>query len=114
MVRTELNEERELGLSKTKDTTNSIISDEEEKDVKLHNSKIQAHHTAVTKTTLKDYTDILSLLREYDLKFLSHWTRTYNYQKWKSEHHSKWAFFDSGIVGHEIQEFYKERVRLKH
>jgi hypothetical protein len=110
MVKTELNEERELGLNKTKDTSSSVISEEEVKVVKPQDSKKQTAHPAVTKTTIKDYTEILNLLREYDLKFLSHWTRTYNYQKWKTEHHAKCAFFDSGIVGHDVQEFYKERV----
>ena len=110
MVKTELNEERELGVNKTKDTSSSAISVEEEKVANPNDKKQQALPSSITKTTLKDYTDILSLLKEYDLRFLSHWTRTYNFQKWKSEHHEKWAFFDSGVVSQSVQEFYKERV----
>lgn len=64
------------------------------------------------KTTMKNYTEILNLLKEYNLKFLSHWARTYNFQKWKVEHHPKCAYLDSGVVTPGTVEFYKEIVSL--
>jgi hypothetical protein len=56
---------------------------------------------------MSDYTEIINQLKEYKLKFIKEWTRTYNFHKWKSEHHKKCAYLDSGTVS---VEFYKEKV----
>lgn len=57
--------------------------------------------------TMSDYSQTIDLLKEYNIKFIKEWTRTYNFHKWKLEHHNRCAYLDSGTNS---VEFYKEKV----
>lgn len=36
---------------------------------------------------MSNYNAVLNLLKDYNLKFIKQWSRTYNFHKWKREHH---------------------------
>lgn len=59
---------------------------------------------------MKNYSGVLSLLKEYNLKFVKEWSRTYNFHKWKHEHHESCAYLESGHISNKSVEFYKENV----
>ena len=59
---------------------------------------------------MKNYSAVLNLLKEYNLKFVKEWSRTYNFHKWKHEHHEICAFLESGSTSPKSSEFYKEQV----
>lgn len=40
-------------------------------------------------------TEMSKLFHDYDMKFLTNWSRTYNFHKWKQEHHTDLAYLDS-------------------
>mmetsp|Transcript_3500 Transcript_3500/g.3243 ORF Transcript_3500/g.3243 Transcript_3500/m.3243 type:complete len:90 (-) Transcript_3500:63-332(-) len=42
-----------------------------------------------------EYRAVLQLLKEYNLKFVCEWTKTYNFHKWKSEKDSSSSLLDS-------------------
>ena len=63
---------------------------------------------------MSNYNAVLNLLKDYNLKFIKQWSRTYNFHKWKKEHHPNWAYLDSGVWGKNTIDFFKLLVSLKH
>lgn len=118
MVKTELNEERDLSVNSTAPSEKKLSPNEDEKSsVQSKKSESSPVKSATSgqlqaKSDMKSYVEILNLLKEYNLKFISSWTRTYNFQKWKTEHHPKCAYYDSGSTGSGSIEFYKEMVSV--
>ena len=100
------------------DITNTDVSNSKEgpsivsnsnSESELTNSSTKNQNSNLHTKDMSNYTGIMNLLKEYNLKFIKEWSRTYNFHKWKKEHHPKCAYLDSGdfCAG---SEFYKETV----
>lgn len=78
-------------------------------DTELSDSTPKIQTSNIHTKDMANYTGIMNLLKEYNLKFIKEWSRTYNFHKWKREHHLKCAYLDAGDFWAE-NEFYKETV----
>lgn len=64
----------------------------------------------IVEKDLSNYSEVMNLLRDYNIKFIREWCRTYNFHKWKLEHHPSCAFLPAGTISKSTVEFYKEIV----
>jgi hypothetical protein len=95
-----------------KDISEAIVEEREDMKPTEITHKSDSDELIVVKD-MKNYSGVLNLLKEYNLKFVKEWSRTYNFHKWKHEHHESCAFLESGRTGSKSEEFYKENVSLK-
>jgi len=99
ILKSELNEERSINTSNNNSTATTDSSNNEnleeikEEEIKT-DDKSDHKNKEEPKAPIFTHTDISSLFSDYNMKFLTSWSRTYNFQKWKLEHHPHLAYLD--------------------
>lgn len=87
----------------TKDTEKETNDNEEAHDESIEEAKIVPKvdvkpgvksKNEISPEQVFKHTDISTLFDEYNYKFLVNWSRTYNFHKWKHEHHENLAYLD--------------------